>query len=59
MSEFKLEDYKFNTARGFFFKKLKIPSYTIETSYALYHQKQKSKSDPKDMSVTEWKDLGT
>jgi hypothetical protein len=28
-SSFRLEEYKFNTARGYFFKKLKIPSYTI------------------------------
>lgn len=29
MSEFKLPDYKSNTARGYFLKKLKVPSYTI------------------------------
>lgn len=39
MSEFKLQAYKTNTARGFFMKKLKVPSYTIETSYALYRDK--------------------
>lgn len=36
LSSFKLEEYKYNTARGYFLRRLKVPSYTIETSYALF-----------------------
>lgn len=36
MSNFRLPNYKTNTARGYFLRRLKVPSYTIETSYALY-----------------------
>ncbi len=33
---FKLEEYKKNTARGYFINKLDVMAYTIESSYALY-----------------------
>ena len=29
MSEFRLQEYKSSTARGYFMKRLKVPSYTI------------------------------
>ena len=58
MSAFRLEEYKFNTARGYFCKKLKVPAYTIETSYALYYDKESPESRPKEMSVLEWQDFG-
>lgn len=57
MSEFRLQDYKTTTARGYFLKRLKIPAYTIETSYALYCDKkneEKQDVEHKEMSVKEW-----
>lgn len=42
-SSFRLEEYKNNTARGYFCRKLKVPAYTIETSYALYCSKEEER----------------
>ena len=58
MSEFRLQEYKSSTARGYFMKRLKVPSYTIQTSYALYCDKESADEQPKEMSVTQWKEFG-
>jgi len=41
-STFKLEDYKKNTARGFFLNKVGINACTIEASYGSYMEDGKS-----------------
>lgn len=56
MSEFKLPEYKYNTARGHLLKRLKIPSYTIETSYALFRDKQDQTIQP--MGLEQWRQFG-
>jgi hypothetical protein len=58
MSEFRLPEYKSNTARGYFLTKLKVPSYTIETSYSLFYEKDKETELPAEMSIEHWRELG-